>query len=370
VSDSPRDVRGSGLPGDKHDLVASDPVHDLKVKQVSTDRGIRDAFGVTELSLELIELRNFTICAVSAAALKHLGLSVHALIGRPLFEILREDEREASRIALEAMRDGIIDFYRAYRHLFSPSDSGLAFTAWARSAVFDGERFALVELVFDTATTQSPLVTLLGREPQLMALGTMDASWIVTMVSSNIVELLGLSVESVLGRQLLGAIAQGDVQMLLDADRMVAKGYSVARRIRMRDHTGNWQQLCCVVTSLAASTGRCFILLKDPDLSYFDAVDRARELEQHLLRIAAEVDASGILQRVGTLPDPSQLPEIAQLSRRQWEVLNRLMQGQRVSTIAEEMYLSQSTVRNHLSAIFMRFDVHSQSELLALLMGR
>jgi two-component system response regulator DctR len=57
-------------------------------------------------------------------------------------------------------------------------------------------------------------------------------------------------------------------------------------------------------------------------------------------------------------------PEIAELSTRQWEILSRLLEGARVSTIADELQISQSTVRNHLSTIFQRFEVHSQAELI------
>ena len=35
--------------------------------------------------------------------------------------------------------------------------------------------------------------------------------------------------------------------------------------------------------------------------------------------------------------------------------------------IARSMYLSQSTVRNHLTAVYRKFGVHSQRELLELL---
>ena len=41
-----------------------------------------------------------------------------------------------------------------------------------------------------------------------------------------------------------------------------------------------------------------------------------------------------------------------------------MAQGQRVSTIADELYISRSTVRNHLAAIFRRFGVHNQAELV------
>jgi DNA-binding NarL/FixJ family response regulator len=38
-----------------------------------------------------------------------------------------------------------------------------------------------------------------------------------------------------------------------------------------------------------------------------------------------------------------------------------------VPTIATELFISQSTVRNDLASIYTKFDVHSQAELLAVL---
>jgi len=104
--------------------------------------------------------------------------------------------------------------------------------------------------------------------------------------------------------------------------------------------------------------------LSTADLPGRDAVARVSQLEQHLWRIAAEVEASGVLQHVGAMPDPARMPQLEALTVRQWEVLSRLARGQRVPTIAADMSISQSTVRNHLSAIFERFGVHSQAALL------
>lgn len=64
------------------------------------------------------------------------------------------------------------------------------------------------------------------------------------------------------------------------------------------------------------------------------------------------------------------LPEAAQLTPRQVEILKRLLAGDRVPRIARDLYVSQSTVRNHLSLIYRRFAVHSQDELLHLLRVR
>jgi DNA-binding NarL/FixJ family response regulator len=93
---------------------------------------------------------------------------------------------------------------------------------------------------------------------------------------------------------------------------------------------------------------------------------RVAQLEDHLWRIGAEVAASGVWSSRERLPDPTTFPQLAYMTERQREVLRRLVRGERVPTIAEGLSLSQSTVRNHLARIFQRFEVHSQSELLAL----
>jgi diguanylate cyclase (GGDEF)-like protein len=64
------------------------------------------------------------------------------------------------------------------------------------------------------------------------------------------------------------------------------------------------------------------------------------------------------------------LADTEQFSSRQIEVLRRLLNGERVPAIARALFLSQSTVRNHLSAIYQRVGVHSQEELLSLFRAR
>jgi len=57
------------------------------------------------------------------------------------------------------------------------------------------------------------------------------------------------------------------------------------------------------------------------------------------------------------------------LTARETEILNYLLDGVRVSTIAQRLYLSQHTVRNHLRAIFKKVGVTSQAELIRLARG-
>ena len=58
------------------------------------------------------------------------------------------------------------------------------------------------------------------------------------------------------------------------------------------------------------------------------------------------------------------LDGVEELSPRQWEVLQRLLRGERVPGIARALFLSPSTVRNHLTSIFAKVGVHSQEELI------
>jgi DNA-binding NarL/FixJ family response regulator len=55
---------------------------------------------------------------------------------------------------------------------------------------------------------------------------------------------------------------------------------------------------------------------------------------------------------------------MSRLTPRQWEVLSRLLRGERVASIAASLYASPSTIRNNLSDILRIFDVHSQAKLL------
>lgn len=57
------------------------------------------------------------------------------------------------------------------------------------------------------------------------------------------------------------------------------------------------------------------------------------------------------------------LPGVANLSVREWEILNEALTG-RPTANAHALVLSPSTVRNHLTSIYRKLGVGSQNELL------
>ena len=86
-----------------------------------------------------------------------------------------------------------------------------------------------------------------------------------------------------------------------------------------------------------------------------------------MMRIADELHAAGLIPRLQQLPALSDEPRLGKLTSREWAVLTRLLDGQRVSAIAADLYVSQSTVRNHLSSIYAKLGVHRQVDLIRLM---
>ncbi len=329
---------------------------------------VADAVGALELPLALINLSDFSVEAVSDAGLKYLGRPATSVVGHLVFDLLPESNRSRATAELEAMRDGAIDFYGGHLMGTAPNGAELPARQWVRAVRFGDKPFAFVEVAPGAEAKTSPLGKYLGHEPLTMAIGIVDSRWTITAISREVVDLLDIAPDDLVGRLLLGAVEEHDVGRLLDADLQAREISSVALGVRLRSGSGTWRQLRCVLTSLAGSAQRCFMLFPDTPLEDAGAAsNRVEQLEVHLRRIAAEVEASGILVRLSSLPDAGRFPEIRSLSLRQWEVLSRLLKGERVSTIAAALSVSQSTVRNHLSVIFKRFGVHSQAELLALL---
>ncbi|MDH3686779.1 MAG: LuxR C-terminal-related transcriptional regulator [Myxococcales bacterium] len=83
-------------------------------------------------------------------------------------------------------------------------------------------------------------------------------------------------------------------------------------------------------------------------------------------RIALELQAIGLAQDQPAAP-PSALshPDLGELSAREREVLGLLLGGERVATIAPQLFISPHTVRNHLKSLFRKMGVGNQAELIA-----
>jgi PAS domain S-box-containing protein len=79
-------------------------------------------------------------------------------------------------------------------------------------------------------------------------------------------------------------------------------------------------------------------------------------LELQSITLSAELPSAGHV--------PLHHPNLSDLSPRETEVLGQLVGGFRVPAIAEQLHISQHTVRNHLKSIYGKTGVQGQSELI------
>lgn len=168
---------------------------------------------------------------------------------------------------------------------------------------------------------------------------------------------------------LLDIVHPGEVTTILDAfERVMASGQHVTVRVRCRSRGGAqaMQVVLRRVDGDPPSFG--YAVRREDDGGLFGLGNS--ELERRLQHISEEIQAIARLRSVGHAPDPDRIHGLRDLTPRQWEIVTRLLRGERVPTIARTMYLSQSTVRNHLSGVFRKVGVSSQEELIAALQRR
>ena len=96
------------------------------------------------------------------------------------------------------------------------------------------------------------------------------------------------------------------------------------------------------------------------------AVKVGDSLEREVSSVSLSLHDRGNQQQEKIRP-AEVLRQIQLLSRRERDVLRLLLANQKPRTIAQSLFLSLHTVRNHLRSIFEKLAVHSQTELLTLL---
>jgi DNA-binding NarL/FixJ family response regulator len=72
----------------------------------------------------------------------------------------------------------------------------------------------------------------------------------------------------------------------------------------------------------------------------------------------------GIEARTPSERPAGDLQQVRRLTRREYEVMQRVLVGDDVAAIGSVLYISPHTVRNHLKAIYRKLDVRSRVELV------
>jgi DNA-binding CsgD family transcriptional regulator/PAS domain-containing protein len=321
------------------------------------------------LPFALVDTRAMTVIDANFPAREVLGWIERDPKDAFVSEFVSPDQVPVVHELMRLLADGSLETYEARRKFLRIDGEVLECHTWVHSAR-DVVQYAAITIFapdhpgavtppdFDVAATAAnPIVV-----------GSLDLELRVARISADTQELLGRRADSLTGMSFVELVHPDDVaSFLMTVGRALTHGSGVGLRLRVSDATGAWARVRVVITPLRGGTSAHLGIVMSRAAFADDDAERAADLEQRLWRIALEVQSAGVMDAMHAIPEHPQLPPAQELSSRQWEVLARLQRGERVPGIAREMFLSQSTVRNHLAAIFRKTGVHSQAELLALL---
>lgn len=306
----------------------------------------------------LWDLRSLKITALSVRAAQLLGVEPSSEVVDWLSIV---DDPEPPRRGLEAIRAGLFDSYQARRHVQRPDGKVLDVVTCVR--VVDEARTLAIAVFVEADPALREVLADVGA-----TVGTLDDTRRIRQISSDVTPLLGYLPDSCIGMALESLIHPSDAAALLGMfSRVTSDNASIAINLRVRAADGSWRPLNLTLgpaTGERTTFGFAAVPTEPVTVDTAGArAERVAELERHLSRIAREVEAAG-LGRAGQFPDLREVPGLGDLTSRQWQILTRLLQGERVPMIARSMFLSPSTVRNHLSVIYKKLGVHSQTELI------
>jgi DNA-binding CsgD family transcriptional regulator/PAS domain-containing protein len=321
----------------------------------------------TPTPLVLVEAPSAQLAAANPAFKALLRLDGERLATLDLFSFTADDDRPIVEAVLGGVASGRTHSYRGRWRWRRADGESIDVVASVQPFRHDTPRALVAAVPSHRAIRPAEAPVIAAASPPLL-LATISQDWIWSDITADATALLGWEPEALPGRTIQATVHPDDlVSLLLAVGRSGAERRSVTVPMRLRSDRGDWIPLRCSLGPLCHHNPPLFAVAAMAEATDGDTegtAQRAARLESHLWRIAAEIEAAGIVapENRGILMGH---PEVQGLSGRQSEVLRRLLRGQRVPAIAKDLYVSPSTVRNHLAHIYRRLGVHSQAELLA-----
>jgi len=308
----------------------------------------------------LTDLKTHTFLAANSAAAALFGVPLPELLGSDVLLRIEPIDREAARAAYAAMAEKAIDGYQALRRIVTTDGKQEPVTVLGRRVETAYGLYGLWVLMpgSESAGTIEPEI---GTPAVVLAIT--DHDWQIEYMSAD-ADLLGVRGSELRGFPLLGLVHPSAANdFLAAATRTAADHLAITVHTRMRVGHDGWANRYCLLTRMCEhQPPRLGVVISagQPPNSHPE-----RPLDDQFRHCTLEERATRSLD---ALPALLRLPLGSELSARQTEIVSRLVAGQRVPEIARSMFLSPSTVRNHLAAVYRKFGIHSQAELMAALL--
>jgi DNA-binding CsgD family transcriptional regulator len=322
------------------------------------------AIATEAVAVGLVDTHTATVTAGNRAYAELVGHAPESLAGLPVETYLDPARADAARAVLAQMRDGWVDFVAGDVELRGASGPVHAYS-W--SLALGGRPPRRKVIAGAVPMPRSPgheHVSTPAPDPNRTILGTLDHDWRFRDLDTRSASLLGWPA----GREGVARLHdiahpadEETLATLLDPAAVESGPITAELRLRGRDEV--WLDARITVSRFYGLTSAPFVSV----IGFIAASDRAERvadrvnsLEAYLARIGAEVRSAGVVPPESV----ASFGGLTELTERQNEIVRRLVGGEQVAVIARALFVSPSTVRNHLSAIYKVLGVKSQSELI------
>jgi DNA-binding CsgD family transcriptional regulator len=336
--------------------------------------GTRTDIDTASVGLVTIDTGSQAISSCNDAFAELVGRAAHDVLGCLITDFVDDEVQPVATAVIEGIGAGFISSVDGNVDLLGQAGT-VRVDCWILALGTDRPHRLAIAGVLPAASTapsraepSEPGFWPARIDPDRIVLATLDNDWRITKVAPGSADRLGWpSPRSAKVMPQLHDLAHpADASTLDESFRRRSSQAPGTFTLRLRGPDEQWMAARVTVSSLRGQAPPQFGLVvsrlhaEAPDVSVSERVSR---LEDQLARIRQVVQATD-----GDGQDRS--VDLSDLTMRQGEIVERLLQGHRVDAIARDLYVSPSTVRNHLSAIFEKFGVASQSELIELLRDR
>jgi DNA-binding CsgD family transcriptional regulator/PAS domain-containing protein len=336
---------------DDPDQIVGDPIW--------SGPAVAEAVNSSAIAVAQVDLATHRVVAVSDAAAALVGLEREHLVGRLATDFV---EGEATG-GLPLLATGRLEGFEAKRQIRRADGTVVAAYVWAHVLGLTRPARYGAAFLMDGAPAQPPSLWLASAASDQKVIGTVDGQWRIDRISQEVRSVLGCLPREVAGKQPLTSVNPHDLpQVLSGLAHVHATDRNAVVRLRVRRADSSWLW-CRAHLSAMGGAPRFAFTLRALTAENIPDGERLSSLEHRLATIAQEVRSLAFPVPPDRSPVLAEIPELADLTSREWQTLSLFADGGRVAGISDALGLSQSTVRNHLSAIFRKLGVSSQAEL-------
>jgi DNA-binding CsgD family transcriptional regulator len=319
-------------------------------------REIMDVISQSHAPVMVLQVPSFVITAASPGAHELLDALAQPLIGRSLND-LTEGHPSGAMALLAAGR------ITGYETLQVLKLTGERRRLWIGALPDTGPTRVVVAMLFKEDASGRAFVPWKDDDTPSPVIGSTDARLMVDRVSSEVFESLGYRAQEIIGTSFLTLIVPEDIADVLLALAQTSK-HKEGVTLRVGAVGANLVPVTCqlVLLPLTPAPSCAFALLTEESDGPADEI----AIADMITRLGRRIRSAMTSQAVASAALRSDT-NLGRLGSRDLEIVTRLVAGDRVSSIAKRLFLSEGTIRNHLSSVFGKLGVSTQQELIELL---